>query len=156
MMNLITDRTSSDVDIIKSLNAAGFTNWSASEIAQYLSDIKGAYNASDLNRVEGAVLYLENLFKQYGYDNLSLNIKTDWNSSDTLTASDAKRYLNNISVLRNLIAVPATTPVVPTDMDQFTYEEANNIEKILLQLEQCVNNIVSEYFFSGELYGGEI
>lgn len=156
MIEMITDRSSSDVELIKNLNTKGFDGWTTEEVAQYIAGLKGAYNASDLNRVESAVKFVWDRFITIGYGSLSLNIKTNWDDSDVLTARDAQRYLNNIKSLRNLIAVPVTTPDVPTDLDYLTYEEANDIEKLLLILDDYISKIISEYFYSGELYGGEI
>lgn len=60
--NLIYDRTAADVqrvhDFRNRILAGGITALTASERAEYLAGMKGAYNASDLNRVGEAVQYL--------------------------------------------------------------------------------------------------
>lgn len=87
---------------------------------------KGAYNYSDLNRVERAVTEIAELA------GLSLVTKTDWTMWDIPTDADMTRYLNNIRTLRGLIADVSAVPEVPTTMNNLTYTTANNIEKIIL------------------------
>lgn len=65
---LITDRTQSDVDRVKYL-AQRLKNGTVTdeERAEYLTDLKGAYNATDLNRITEAMVYLKELYEQYGH-----------------------------------------------------------------------------------------
>ena len=86
---------------------------------------KGAYNYSDLNRVERAVAELSDAF------NLGLYTRTDWGMWDIPTASQMNRYLGNIATLRNLLPTDADVPSAPTTMNNLTYTDANNIELIL-------------------------
>ena len=85
---------------------------------------KGAYNYSDLNRVERAVAEISDLA------GLGLTTKTDWKMWDIPTASDMSRYLANIASIRALVA-DDTVPIAPASMNNLTYSEANNIELIL-------------------------
>ena len=84
---------------------------------------KGAYNYSDLNRVERAVAEISSMA------GLSLSTKTDWAMWDIPKRSDMERYLNNIRAIRRFCdsALP-----LPESMDYLTYEYANNIELILV------------------------
>ena len=86
---------------------------------------KGAYNYSDLNRVERAVAEISDLA------GLSLTTKTDWKMWDIPKASDMSRYLSNIASIRALIGDNATVPIAPASMNNLTFSEANNIELIL-------------------------
>lgn len=87
---------------------------------------KGAYNYSDLNRVERAVAEIS--------DRAGLNLvtKTDWSMWDIPKESDMRRYLNNVEAVRQLVPSNVTVPLTPTTMNNFTYNEANNIELIIL------------------------
>lgn len=87
---------------------------------------KGAYNYSDLNRVERAVAEISDLA------GLSLVTKTDWAMWDIPTDDDMSRYLNNIRAIRAIIPNASTVPAVPATMNNLTYSVANDIEKILL------------------------
>lgn len=86
---------------------------------------KGAYNYSDLNRVERAVAEISDRLK------LGLTTKTNWSMWDIPTASDMERYLNNIAVLRQQVADDENVPKLPTSMNHLTYTDANNIELVL-------------------------
>ena len=87
---------------------------------------KGAYNYSDLNRVERAVAEISDRA------GLNLTTKTDWTMWDIPTEADMNRYLGNIAVIRlRLINAGINVPLAPSTMSRFTYEEANNIELIL-------------------------
>lgn len=86
---------------------------------------KGAYNYSDLNRVERAVAEISDR------SGLGLTTKINWVMWDIPTEADMSRYLWNISVIRQNLIGSANVPAVPTTMNNFTYEQANNIELIL-------------------------
>ena len=86
---------------------------------------KGAYNYSDLNRVERAVAEISDML------GLGLVTKTDWGMRDIPTASEMERYLNNVAVLREQVADDASVPELPTSMNNLTYTDANNIELVL-------------------------
>ena len=83
---------------------------------------KGAYNYSDLNRVERAV---EEISDRAG---LNLITKTDWTMWDIPKLEDMTRYISNIATIRNHFSISTN---IPTSMNNLTYEGANNIELIL-------------------------
>lgn len=58
LLNLITDRTQADIDYAVRLSQKGWSGMTAEEKADWESGLKGAYNASDLNRVGNAVVYV--------------------------------------------------------------------------------------------------
>lgn len=92
---------------------------------------KGAYNFSDLNRVERAVAEIA-----VGAG-LTLMTKTYWTMWEVPTEADMSRYLGNIAAIKNHFGI--ATPL-PTSMNNFTYESANNIELILsAAYEQILN-----------------
>jgi hypothetical protein len=134
LLSLITDRTRADV--------ANQTN-------------KGFYNASDLNRVGAAVEYIAGRFTALGYA-CPVTVKKDWLTSDAPTASQMEAYRQNIVTLRGQIAVMASTPDAPASMAGLNYVKANNIEQILLDLDALITNITKSWYFSGEVYAGEV
>lgn len=83
---------------------------------------KGAYNYSDLNRVERAV---EEISDRVG---LNLTTKTNWIMWDLPTETDMNRYLSNVTVIKEHFGINIS---LPTSMNNFTYEYANNIELVL-------------------------
>ena len=117
--------------------------------------VGGHYNATDLNRVCGAVQYVAERLRTIGY---AINIapKTDWTISDIPRAAQMERYLQDVTTIRAALTLGPTVPPVPGDMDGLTVTEANNIERILLDVEAAINRISAAWFYSGELYGGEV
>lgn len=65
--NLITDRTSSDVSRWSELKSKGWSGMTESEKAEWSAGMKGAYKYTDLNRVNEAMVYLQNRLRGYGY-----------------------------------------------------------------------------------------
>lgn len=133
-LELITDRTRADVE-----NETD----------------KGFYNASDLNRVGAAVEYVAGRFAALGYA-CPVTVKKDWLTSDAPTASQMAAYRQNIVTLRGQIAVMQSTPEAPASMTGLNYVKANNIEQILLDLDALIDKLIKSWYFSGELYAGEV
>ena len=155
LLNLITDRTQTDVDYVIRLSQKGWSGMTAEEKAEWESDLKGAYNASDLNRVGNAVNYVAGRLEDAGYT-VSVNPKIDWLESDVPTESSMEQYLKNVETIRNTLTVPSNTPNVPDDMEGLTYEEANDIERILLAVDALITNMINAYFYSNEINCGEV
>ena len=86
---------------------------------------KGAYNYSDLNRVERAVAEISDRL------GLGLVTKTNWTAWDEPIESEMNRYLGNIVAIRSRIANGESVLPLPSSMSNFSYEQANNIELIL-------------------------
>lgn len=104
---------------------------------------KGAYNYSDLNRVERVVSEIS--------DELGLNLvtKTDWKMWDIPRSEDMERFLNNIREIRAALPVRMD---IPETINKLTYDGANNIEKVLLGWYE--SNLF--YYRSNEIYCGEV
>ena len=151
---LITDRTKADVELVSALAAKGW-NMTEEELLRWLSGMKGAYNYTDLNRVEKAVQYVSNRFKQAGFD-IVLDTKTDWTYTDFPELAQMERYLENGRRLRQALPMAANVPQVPANMNKLTYEDANNIEKILLVIDDVITNISLAWYYSGDLFAGEV
>lgn len=64
---LITDRSQSDVDRALTLSAKGWAGMTAAEREEFEAGMKGSYNATDLNRVNAAMEYLDTRLKAMGY-----------------------------------------------------------------------------------------
>ena len=116
----------------------------------------GVYNISDLNRVEEAFEYLrDKMNNSYGF-NLAIPTKTNWTNTDNVIHSDMERYRQNVAKIRDAIAMPVGTPQTPASMNKLTAKEANDIEKILQAVEVLLDNISAAWFYSGEIYSGEV
>lgn len=155
MSRLITDRTQADVDALNALLAKPMSQWTAAEKAALLGGMKGAYNAADLNRVGAAVAYLAEKFHTLGYA-VSVSVKQDWANSDSPTDGDMEVYRDNVAALRAVLAVFADTPATPEDLVRLTWREANDIEKILVDVDQLIQNLQRSWYYSGEVCAGEV
>lgn len=108
---------------------------------------KGAYNYSDLNRVELAVAEIS---KHFG---LNLITKTDWKPWDVPKQSDMARYLSNVKALREFCPDKDNLPTLPPSLYSMTYTTANAIETILAAAESYVQR---QSYRCGELFCGEV
>ena len=113
------------------------------------------YNAADLNRVGNAVQYIARRIAKQGYA-ITVRPKTDWTEADIPTPAQMQRYLADISTIRAALAVMPTTPEVPASMAGLTYTDANDIEQILLDVDALITKLISAYYYSGEVYTGEV
>lgn len=155
-LNLITNRTQADVDRVAAL-AARVSAGTATEAekTEWASDLKGAYNASDLNRVGAAVAYVAGRLNGYGYA-VTVTPKQDWTGSDIPTQESMTSYLADVAALRGAIAVMASTPPTPDSANNLTWQEANDIEQILLDVDELLTRMAAAWFYSGDLYAGEV
>ena len=120
VLYLVTDRTMQDV-------SAGTE--------------KGYYSAMDLNRVGATVEYLAKRLTAAGVS-VSVSPVTDWTDAGWGTPSDMAHYLEQVRVMREALSL-ASAPVVPGDLEKFTYTEANQIEQILEMLDAHITNMLS-------------
>lgn len=171
--DLITDRTQADQERVLELREKGLTGMTPAELAEFLAGMKGAYNATDLNRVKDAMEYIAERFRSYG---VSITLKevmihhmvevymldsfgevildddgyetidhieewddTTWIEWDIPTPAQLNVYLRNLKTLRFTLTVLPTTPTVPPDMEGFTWQDANDIERILLDIDDMLN-----------------
>lgn len=152
MLNLITNRTNSDVEASKELlkRATDLSNLTEEEIDEMYDGLRGCYGISDLNRVEEAVEYLAQLLDNSGFK-VRVDVKTDWEYDDIFDERDLNRYLQNITNLRAAIN-DANIKQVP---DTYTpYYKANDIEKILIAIEQKVKQYYDVFIYSGVIESG--
>lgn len=151
---LITDRTQVDKSRAEQLATKGWARMTTSEREEWMAGPKGAYNAADLNRVGEALLYLMDRLNSYGYV-VTVTPRTDWTIDEIPAPTDLKHYLDDVATIRTVMELPPTTPNVPPNMDGLTIQKANDIERILLDVDQMLSNIAAAWFYSGEIYAGE-
>lgn len=131
-MLLITDRKSSDLSV---------------------DNDRGNYNASDFNRVNEACIELVSFMKSVGASGGG-NFKTDWTMYDYPTKTVTDHYLKQIYGLINAY-YKRNEYDLPRDMSAFDYEQANDIEKALLDIKEVIENIKKTWNMdSGMYYSG--
>lgn len=166
--NLITDRTQEDVLSLLSAIARIESGTGTAEDASLIKQTgnKGAYNFTDLNRVGAAVSYISRIITGTGYAS-AVSPKTDWMESDKPTEAQLNQYLADVETLRNgmvgiLNSYAAESayplPEVPTDMLGLTYQEANDIETILLHIYKQIRYMSDHMYWvhSNDVYSGEV
>ena len=124
---------------------------------------KGTYNASDLNRVGAAMNYVADRLRAAGYDP-HISPKTDWKDDDWVDPAAQAVYLGDLADLRKQFSMMKSTPEVPPRIlatgintnDGLTYTWANNIEKILEDVDDLLTKSMQSRFFSGDLFSGEV
>ena len=152
---LVTDRTEADASRYSELRDKGWAAMTTAERAEWQSGMKGAYNASDLNRIASAMAYLSQRFASAGYS-VPISSPTDWANGDIPTKGDLDTYLDDLRRIRAALAVMDTTPEAPESMDYLTWAKANDIEKILVDVDDALGRLLLSPFYSGEIYSGEV
>ena len=137
---LVTDRTEADASRYSELRDKGWAAMTTAERADWVAGMKGAYNASDLNRVASAMSYLSQRFASAGYS-VPVSSPTDWANGDIPRKGDMDTYLDDLRRIRAALAVMDTTPSAPGSMDYLTWAKANDIEKILVDVDDLLTKI---------------
>ena len=157
LSNLIVDRTILDYSRWLNLRNKGYANMTEAERTEFAGDMKGAYNASDLNRVGGALNYLRDRLTDAGYlGGDEFTAKTSWTRSQIPTAEQFSYYLRAVETIRAAMSRKATTPSTPADTGSLDFEGANAIERILLDIEELINNMLAARYYMNDLYCGEV
>lgn len=185
---LITDRALSDVELRARLAAKGWAKMTAAEQAQWLAGLKGAYNATDLNRVGGALNLLAAALAAlpdelldyldskgvapdaafevpYNPALMDWTQKVTWTVDEIPTPDELELYLSRVKLLRE--SMEYDTDPLPASMEGLDYIGANAIEKALVlldptitawtaQTKHMIDNTAQAWFYSGDLYAGEI
>lgn len=159
LLTLITDRAAADVADAKRLRDKLIAGEALTdeESARYFAGIRGAYNASDMDRVGAAVRYVANRLNAEGYG-AYVSPKTDWHMADIVRQSDWNKYLDEVRHLRRKLTLMRTTPQITDGMYSGlkSYAEANAIEQILVDLDWMLTNIIQNYIYAGEVFAGEV
>lgn len=124
MENLIFDRTQLDVD----------------------NDTeKGQYTYTDLNRIESWCRYMANILNSYNYY-VSINTKMDWKESDYHYSEDLERIRQNVNTLKEAYF---SFTQIPENLEYMTFEKANDIEKILYEIDKIIGDMENNFIYCG-------
>jgi hypothetical protein len=143
----ITDRTQTDADRVKELYLKGWQGMSDDEKEEWLGNLKGALNKSDLERINNNIELCNEV--------LELDLKIE--EPPVMTESYLKNLLDNVTAIWSASAKHSDTPTPPKE-PLTTYQKWNDIEKILLDIyEILLNNFYYYCEPSDGLYcGGDI
>lgn len=165
MTNLIYDRTPEDVAEVRRLLAKldpetgdGLT---AAEQAKWDAGLKGAYNFTDLNRVEQAVKTLTAALTSAGYPvevtpvlKGSKSEDREWQEGDIVRRPQWAAYLDNVQRLRDAYYTLAETGELPAPGDKLKYTGANTVEKVLADIDLLLDGMKSIYRRAGTFTAG--
>lgn len=110
---------------------------------------KSFYNFEDFNRIGHAQQYIQKALEVAGYD-IDISPKIDWKEGDEPTATDLNQYIYNLNILRQKYYTFVNTPATPEDFRFFTIEQANNIERILVDLDTILQRMRKSYKYSNQ------
>lgn len=131
MDNLIFDRTQLDITNLTS---------------------KAYYNHTDLNRIEEWCECLAGVLNNYCYF-VDIKIKKDWSMLDFPTQSEMERIRKNVNTLKQAYF---SFTQVPGNLENMTWQKANDIEKILYEIDMLLKNMISQFNYCGDVYSGEV
>lgn len=165
MTNLVYDRTAEDVAEVRRLLAKldpetgdGLT---AAEQAKWDAGLKGAYNFTDLHRVESAVKTLAAALTAAGYPvEVTPVLKgskaedREWREGDIVRRAQWTTYLDNVQRLRDAYYTLAETGELPKPEDKLDYQGANTIEKVLTDIDQLIDCMKASYRRCGTFRAG--
>jgi len=130
LMPFVTDRTAADVRD---------------------KTIKGYYTHIDLNRVGHNVDHLARVLNGYGYS-VSVLPRTDWAADDVPRVSDMETYIGDVKEIKDKFY---GTTALPDSMNNLTFTDANNIEKLLEEIETYINRMVAGFRKCGTFKSGQ-
>lgn len=141
--NLIYDRTAADVsrviDLTRKMRSGTASD---AERTEWLEGrMKGAWNASDLNRIENWTIYLTDFLAQQGYTANTFLRRTAWTKADFPTRSDIDRIRRNVDALQTgFLTLPDWREIVYNGTVDFT--QANTLEWDLGRIEIWLKELV--------------
>jgi hypothetical protein len=158
--DFIFDRNYNDleyaINLRNRIKSVGFDNLTDKEKQEWLNGLKGAYNYTDLNRVETASQEISDLLNDNGFS-MEISTKTDWKINDLDGADDKiqmERYLGNVKKISS--SLPYIDFDLPEDMNRIDYIDANNIEICLKSIYDTILNIKESIIHCGDIYAGEL
>lgn len=149
---MITDRTRNDVDNAIAIREKIKNGESITE-SEILTFERGFLTINTLNRVESKQAEIAQILSENGYIT-DITTKT-WDYTGVFDLIEHNRLIDNLEKLKKSFFVFKSTPDVPLYM--YGYQEMNDIEKVLVDIETLVNNMTSSYvYLSSDIYSGGI
>lgn len=154
---MIYDRTIDDVNNAKSIIEEKVKTFL--ELTDDETEIleRGCFTLNTLNRIENKINDLYTVLLEYGYDTKCDVVSEDyWENTHIVTDGTYTRILNNITKLKKGFAYLNNGTLTPLSMTN--YQQLNDVEKILVDIEDLLNNMVSEWKYANNEYycGGVI
>lgn len=149
---MITDRTKADVDSAKEIidsKVKLFLELTDSEL-QTLE--RGTIGIGTINRISTKQISLKNKMESNGYFVKNINTKI-WDYNDIFGENDFLQLINNTVLLRDAFFTYLDTPA--NVYLSYDYENINNLEKILVDIEKILDYMIANFRECGTFYSGE-
>lgn len=154
-LDFVYDRTQADVDRVKELNRK-YLDGTITEDERREWDtgingkfgLKGAFNLSDIQRIEGNVQVIGGLVAAI------VDVR-GWEYGDIPRVSDYVRIRENVQRIKDALMVLSDTPELP-GQPLNTYQKWNDIERILHDVYGIYVRLKNSYYYCGDgMYAGE-
>jgi hypothetical protein len=153
----IRDRTLDDVNDLKVILAIiaelGWASTPTETKTAFNTDHKGAWNFSDVNRINGNNNYLRDLLTTYGYTVTFSNEPTSHVA--TIPTFIMVNRMIKVNLNACLLAFPTFTYPTLKVAPKFTLEDANAYEETQYLLYSLLQNMISEFIICGTYISGE-
>lgn len=154
MKTLVTDRTQADVNYAESLYKKLWSDFTEQEKADFNAGLKGSYKASDLNRVGLALITVRDRLRTHGID-VPAEVRTDYEANEVITSAAMTDYIKSVNAV--YAAVQTATPEPPENMENLTWEGANNIERAIIAVDDVLESREIGWIYAdAELYAGDM
>lgn len=137
----VQNRTQNDVDYAISQIKSG----------NNLSELKGCFNVTDINRIENNIRYIADRLNVLKYTN-TIETKS-WDMYGLPNITEITRLINNVSKIITAYYRPADAPQLPNTL--LTYEQVNALEKMLYMIKHLIDEEENEFRHCGTFNCGE-
>jgi hypothetical protein len=142
---VIFDRTQEDVDTAAFLRSEKVQKFQPLSDAEIETLEKGTLTISTLNRIEQKQKELMDILVSVGFSFFDVETK-NWTEKNVFDSSDFKRIIDNLDVFKSVVTVMNSTPKTPKY--EYYFENINDIEKILYDIEVLIENMKRNTNFS--------
>ncbi len=112
---------------------------------------KAYYNYTDLNRIESWCKYLSEILTSYSYQ-INIETKTNWVATDFPTLAEMERIRKNIVTLKDAFY---SFTEVPNTTNNMTYQKANDLERILREIDYLLMSMENNFVYCGVANSGQ-
>lgn len=137
----VHDRKQIDVDYAKARLESGIN----------ISELKGCFNVTDINRIENNIRYIADRLNVLKYTN-TVETKS-WDMYGLPNVTEITRLINNVSKLITAYYRPADSPDLPNTL--LTYTQVNDLEKMLYMIKHLIDTEENQFRVCGTVICGE-
>ena len=148
---MITDRTKNDIVRAKELRDTKISKGEPLTDEELEIIERGFATINTINRIEAKQAELKDIINSMGYWNTNFENK-EWSWGDIFKKRDLDKIIENNKILLDAFFAYSTTP--KTAKSVYNYQEFNNIEQVLVDIENIVIDIKGRYRKSGTFKSG--